>query len=34
MGKRFFGLTLSAVLVALCFTAEAQQPGKVARMGF
>ena len=33
MGKRFFGLTLSAVLVALCFTAEAQQPGKVARIG-
>ena len=31
--KRFFSLTLSAVLVALCFTAEAQQPGKVARIG-
>jgi putative ABC transport system substrate-binding protein len=31
--KGFYRLTLSAVLVALCFTAEAQQTGKMARIG-
>jgi putative tryptophan/tyrosine transport system substrate-binding protein len=44
MRKRFFGLTLSALpfalslvgamLFALCFSAEAQQPPKVARIGY
>jgi putative ABC transport system substrate-binding protein len=34
MGKRFFGLTLSALLSAFSFPAEAQQPGKgVHRIG-
>jgi putative ABC transport system substrate-binding protein len=35
MGKRFFfGLTLSALLLALSFSAEAQQAEKVRRIGF
>jgi putative tryptophan/tyrosine transport system substrate-binding protein len=35
MRKRFFGLTLSTVLFALCFSAQAQQPtGKIPRIGF
>ena len=34
MGKRFFGLTLFAMLFALCFSAQAQQPGKVPQIGF
>jgi putative tryptophan/tyrosine transport system substrate-binding protein len=34
MGKRFFGLTLSPLLLALCLSAEAQQPKKVPRIGY
>lgn len=33
MRKTIFGLTLSVLLFALCFSAEAQQPGKVHRIG-
>jgi putative tryptophan/tyrosine transport system substrate-binding protein len=33
MSQKIFGFTLSAVLFALCFSAEAQQPGKVPRIG-
>src|SRR5262249_38377200 len=31
--KNVFGLTLCALLLALCFSAQAQQPAKVARIG-
>jgi len=34
MRRRFFGFTLSALLLALCFSAEAQQPKKVPRIGY
>ena len=35
MRKKFIGLALSAMLFALCFSAQAQQPaGKVPRIGF
>src|SRR5207247_3697571 len=34
MGKRTFPLALSAMLFALCSSAEAQQPKKVARIGY
>jgi len=34
MRRGFFGFTLSAILFALCLRAEAQQPGKVPRIGF
>jgi putative ABC transport system substrate-binding protein len=34
MRKRFFGLTLGAMLFALCFSVKAQQPGKVYRIGY
>jgi putative ABC transport system substrate-binding protein len=34
MRKNFFGLTLSAMLFALCFPAQAQQTKKVPRIGF
>jgi hypothetical protein len=34
MIKRFFGLTLSAMLFALSTSAEAQQTAKVPRIGF
>jgi putative tryptophan/tyrosine transport system substrate-binding protein len=34
MKKRIFALALSAVLFALCFAADAQQPKKVPRIGF
>ncbi len=34
MKKAFVGLALSAVLLALSFPSEAQQPGKIPRMGF
>jgi putative ABC transport system substrate-binding protein len=34
MRKGFFGLALSAMLLALSFSAEAQQPKKVPRMGY
>jgi putative ABC transport system substrate-binding protein len=34
MRRGFFGFTLSAILFALCLPAEAQQPGKVPRIGF
>jgi putative ABC transport system substrate-binding protein len=33
MRKKFFGLTLSALLFALCISADAQQPKKVALVG-
>ena len=33
MRKTIFGLTLSVLLFALCFSAKAQQPGKVHRIG-
>ena len=32
--KRIFGIALSAMLFALCFPAEAQQPKKVPRIGY
>src|SRR5438132_14141976 len=32
--RKFFGLALSAMLVALCFSADAQQPKKIPRIGF
>src|SRR5262245_57452696 len=34
MQKKFIGLALSSMLFALCFSAEAQQIGKVYRVGF
>jgi putative ABC transport system substrate-binding protein len=34
MRKNFIGLALSAMLSALCFSAEAQQPRKVPRLGY
>jgi putative tryptophan/tyrosine transport system substrate-binding protein len=34
MGKRFLGFTLSAVLLAYSFSASAQQPKKVPRIGY
>jgi putative ABC transport system substrate-binding protein len=34
MRKTFFCLTLGTMLYALCLPAEAQQPGKVGRLGF
>ena len=34
MRKKVIGLALSAMLSALCFSAEAQQPGKVPRIGY
>ena len=34
MTEKFIGLALCAMLFALCFSAEAQQPKKVARIGY
>ena len=34
MRNKLVGLTLSAMLFALCFSVEAQQLGKVPRIGF
>jgi putative tryptophan/tyrosine transport system substrate-binding protein len=34
MSKRFFCLALSTLLFALCSSADAQQPGKIFRIGF
>src|SRR6267143_3899938 len=34
MRRKFFGFALSAMLFALCLRAEAQQPGKVFRIGY
>jgi putative ABC transport system substrate-binding protein len=34
MGKRFFGITLSPLLLALCFAAHAQQVQKTYRIGY
>src|SRR5215475_2704458 len=34
MKKKIIVLTLWAMLIALCFPAEAQQPGKVSRIGY
>ena len=34
VGRSVFGLTLCAMLFALCFSAEAQQPIKVPRIGY
>jgi putative ABC transport system substrate-binding protein len=34
MRKNIIRLTLCAMLLALCFPARAQQPGKVARIGY
>ena len=34
MKKRIAGLTISALLFGLCFSVVAQQPGKVARIGY
>ena len=34
MRERFFGFALSAMLFALCFSIQAQQPTKVPRVGF
>jgi hypothetical protein len=34
MRKRFFGLALSALLLALSFPVEAQQPKKIWRIGY
>jgi putative ABC transport system substrate-binding protein len=33
MSDKLFSLTLSALLLAVCFSAEAQQSGKVFRIG-
>jgi hypothetical protein len=33
MRKRFFGLTLSTMLFAVSLPAQAQQPGKIPRIG-
>ena len=34
MRKKIFRLALSALLFALCSSADAQQPGKIFRIGF
>jgi ABC-type uncharacterized transport system substrate-binding protein len=34
ISERVFGLALCAVLIALCLSAEAQQPNKIPRIGF
>src|SRR5262245_25765283 len=34
MRRKYFALTLCAMLFALCSSAEAQQPGKIPRMCF
>ena len=34
MRNKIIGFALNAMLLALCFPAEAQQPGKVPRIGF
>ena len=34
MRRKFFGLALSTLLLALCFPAQAQQPKKVSRLGY
>jgi hypothetical protein len=34
MRRKLFGLTLSAMLFALCLPAHAQQPAKIPRIGF
>jgi hypothetical protein len=34
MNKKITALALYAVLLALCFSAEAQQPGKILRIGY
>jgi hypothetical protein len=34
MRKRFFGFAFCAMLLALCIPAQAQQPTKVARIGY
>ena len=34
MRRKFFALTLSTLLLALCFPAQAQQPKKVPRIGY
>src|SRR6266568_7711733 len=34
MGKNFFRLSLCAMLFALCVSVQAQQPTKVARIGY
>jgi putative ABC transport system substrate-binding protein len=34
MTKNIFGFALNAVLLTLCFPAQAQQPGKIPRIGF
>jgi putative tryptophan/tyrosine transport system substrate-binding protein len=34
MRKKVIGFALSAMLLALCFSASAQQPGKIPRIGF
>jgi ABC-type uncharacterized transport system substrate-binding protein len=34
MRKKFLGFTLNSMLLALCFSAEAQQPTKIPRIGY
>src|SRR5947209_12537623 len=34
MRKKIFGLSLCALLLALCFSVEAQQPTKIPRLGY
>jgi hypothetical protein len=34
MRNSFFGLSLSALLLALCLPADAQQPTKIPRIGY
>jgi len=34
MNSKFLCLTLTAVLFALCFSAEAERSGKVSRIGY
>ena len=34
MRKKTFGLTLSAMLFALCLPAQAQQPARIPRIGY
>ena len=34
MRNKFVGLALSAMLFALCFSVEAQQPAKIPRIGY
>ena len=34
MRRKFFGLALSTLLLALCFPAQAQRPKKVPRIGY